>query len=476
MHVIKSLSNYSFKSSQLEAVEEGSSNSSIQMNEVDDDHENEDIENDALGVERLSDEKIPMINMNEKGRIENGRRLEKNDTERHLKKLHQNGMANDSNIDERKPIKAGTEERDIREDEMGVIGRKSIMTKRKKQLGTDKITMMNNSSPFKSKRSVLLKRRYPWLSSACLPNRAKTAKQKQRNVLKDGTDNVLGGHGSVPNHQDGTRLYNFNKNGISDHSISHVRKFVDGSRPISEDTQITILVQDEMTESRPAEKRRIPGDAAGFSLFVKNSDAQENKMSHSISSPALATATTHEHTRRGSSPAALHKESKQLETRPSRISQIALQARRKVSQALTASSSENMCTASVKRMKQTRRTLRMFTCVVVVFAVCILPNQVTWIWMAFNGAHLNHVVYTVFYFLTYTNSVINPWIYGAVNPSFRKAYRKVFCCQPHSDFKKNNPRRSSSKITYLWTSRRGSDVTNLARNRNPRLPAPEKIF
>ena len=181
------------------------------------------------------------------------------------------------------------------------------------------------------------------------------------------------------------------------------------------------------------------------------------KMSHSASSPALSSYNA-EARRKDPMAVQAKKFSYDPDARLSRLGQLAAHARRRISAALTSSSSDNMCMASMKRMRQTRRTLRMFTCVVVVFAICMLPNQITWIWMSYNdGVHLHHVIYTVFYFLTYTNSVINPWIYGAVNPSFRKAYRKVFTCKKRQVISRNDKARNSSKISSLWLSLRGSD-------------------
>ena len=77
---------------------------------------------------------------------------------------------------------------------------------------------------------------------------------------------------------------------------------------------------------------------------------------------------------------------------------------------------------SVARRTQTKSTLKMFTVVVIVFAICMLPNQITWFYLTFKPNPLNHMVETIFYWLTYSNSILNPWIYAGVNCRFRKAY------------------------------------------------------
>ena len=81
--------------------------------------------------------------------------------------------------------------------------------------------------------------------------------------------------------------------------------------------------------------------------------------------------------------------------------------------------------ASTARLKQTKNTLKMFTGVVVVFAICMMPNQITWFYLTFKPSPLNHVLETVFYWLTYANAVLNPWIYGGLNPYIKKAYCQV---------------------------------------------------
>ena len=224
--------------------------------------------------------------------------------------------------------------------------------------------------------------------------------------------------------------------------------------PTSERTHISTHSCD--ATKQPTKQITNAHSSSSFTLPCV-SGKSTRKMSHSASSPALSSYNA-EARRKDPMAVPAKKFSYDPDARLSRLGQLAAHARRRISAALTSSSSDNMCMASMKRMRQTRRTLRMFTCVVVVFAICMLPNQITWIWMSYNdGVHLHHVIYTVFYFLTYTNSVINPWIYGAVNPSFRKAYRKVFTCKKRQVINRNDKARNSSKISSLWLSLRGSD-------------------
>lgn len=79
------------------------------------------------------------------------------------------------------------------------------------------------------------------------------------------------------------------------------------------------------------------------------------------------------------------------------------------------------------RHRQTIRTLKMFTTIVVVFAVFALPNQVLWLLIQFSpDIKPPAVVVPVFTFFTFLNAMTNCWVYFAFNSSFQKAYKKIF--------------------------------------------------
>ena len=91
---------------------------------------------------------------------------------------------------------------------------------------------------------------------------------------------------------------------------------------------------------------------------------------------------------------------------------------------------------AIERHKQTVKLLKLFIAIVLVFAVCMLPNHITWLYRTFNPADadaLGTIPVTVAYWLTYTNSVVNPIIYG-IHPKFRRLYTSSikelvnFCC------------------------------------------------
>ena len=103
----------------------------------------------------------------------------------------------------------------------------------------------------------------------------------------------------------------------------------------------------------------------------------------------------------------------------------------------------------LSRRKQTRQTLLMFICIVMVFAICILPNQITWFYKTFKPIQLNNTVMHLFDWLTYANSVLNPWIYAGLNSHFRKAYTYILTkmiCYP-------NKTKSSIRKQLLYESK-----------------------
>ena len=112
--------------------------------------------------------------------------------------------------------------------------------------------------------------------------------------------------------------------------------------------------------------------------------------------------------------------------------------------------------ASLKCQKQTKQTLKMFICVVTVFSICMLPNQITWMLLDFSGKGPDQILTHVFYFITFTNSICNPWIYGGINPVFRRAYKMMICKKLEG--RRPGRRRRSSSVTMI--SRMASFTSN----------------
>ena len=87
---------------------------------------------------------------------------------------------------------------------------------------------------------------------------------------------------------------------------------------------------------------------------------------------------------------------------------------------------------SMKRLCLTKerniRVTKMFVLVVTVFALSMFPNQVLWLWVDFgHGADNEHflLISVVCRLFTYSNSVLNPIIYGFYSREFRSGKKKL---------------------------------------------------
>ena len=78
---------------------------------------------------------------------------------------------------------------------------------------------------------------------------------------------------------------------------------------------------------------------------------------------------------------------------------------------------------AVVRQQQTVSMLKTFIIIVTVFAVFMLPNQLTWLIQTVANTTLSSTWISISYWLTYANSIWNPIIYG-FNAKFRRAYIK----------------------------------------------------
>lgn len=80
------------------------------------------------------------------------------------------------------------------------------------------------------------------------------------------------------------------------------------------------------------------------------------------------------------------------------------------------------------RKEQNIRLAKMFTIVVVIFAISMFPNQVLWLWTDLgNGVDKDSFRYfsIVGRLCTYANSVLNPFIYALKSKEFRAGFAKI---------------------------------------------------
>ena len=76
---------------------------------------------------------------------------------------------------------------------------------------------------------------------------------------------------------------------------------------------------------------------------------------------------------------------------------------------------------ALKRQRQTIEMLRLFIIIVIVFTIFMLPNQVSWFLTSVANKRFSIKWWTISDCLTYTNSIVNPIIYG-----FNKKYQRVY--------------------------------------------------
>lgn len=84
---------------------------------------------------------------------------------------------------------------------------------------------------------------------------------------------------------------------------------------------------------------------------------------------------------------------------------------------LFSGSSHGSCKHAKKRAEQNVKVVKIFVTAVIVFAVCLLPNHVLWIWHDFGEGesyiYFNEVLIYC-HIIVYMNSAINPLIFGKI--------------------------------------------------------------
>lgn len=92
----------------------------------------------------------------------------------------------------------------------------------------------------------------------------------------------------------------------------------------------------------------------------------------------------------------------------------------------------NKNTDSLQRRRlQSRKTVKMFLLIVIIFLIFMQPNQLFWLWVDFGspGEFNFNLVSFICRAFTYTNSVLNPVIYGICNTAFREAFAAILRCR-----------------------------------------------
>lgn len=125
-----------------------------------------------------------------------------------------------------------------------------------------------------------------------------------------------------------------------------------------------------------------------------------------------------------------------------------------------------------------KRATKMFLAIVVVFTVCMFPNQALWLWADFSNGGGNPMflkAVIICWLFTYSNSVCNPVIYAVFSRDFRRgfkrAFRKAFCLR-HRRRNVFNPDLVATLTTELKSA--ATDIER--RKRKNATVEPPKLY
>lgn len=85
-----------------------------------------------------------------------------------------------------------------------------------------------------------------------------------------------------------------------------------------------------------------------------------------------------------------------------------------------------------RRLEHNTKIVKMLVSVVLLYAICLLPNQVVWLWFEFgSGQNWSHIKELLAFgsLMVYINSSVNPLLYAGMNEEFRKGFIGIIKCQ-----------------------------------------------
>ena len=85
-----------------------------------------------------------------------------------------------------------------------------------------------------------------------------------------------------------------------------------------------------------------------------------------------------------------------------------------------------------RRLEHNTKVVKMLVSVVLLYAICLLPNQIAWLWYEFgSGQRWPHINELLIFgsLMVYINSSVNPLLYAGMNEEFRKGFIDIIKCQ-----------------------------------------------
>lgn len=87
---------------------------------------------------------------------------------------------------------------------------------------------------------------------------------------------------------------------------------------------------------------------------------------------------------------------------------------------------------AIRRLERSTKIVKMLVAVVLMYAFCMLPNQVVWLWIEFrSGNEIPHLkaYLTLGSSMVYLSSSVNPILYAGMNDEFRAGFLDLLFCR-----------------------------------------------
>lgn len=85
-----------------------------------------------------------------------------------------------------------------------------------------------------------------------------------------------------------------------------------------------------------------------------------------------------------------------------------------------------------RRLEHNTKIVKMLVSVVLSYAICLMPNQVVWLWIELgSGQSWPHIDELLIFgsLMVYINSSVNPLLYAGMNGEFRKEFGRILRCK-----------------------------------------------
>lgn len=87
---------------------------------------------------------------------------------------------------------------------------------------------------------------------------------------------------------------------------------------------------------------------------------------------------------------------------------------------------------AIQRLERNTKIVKMLVTVVLLYVICMLPNQVVWLWYEFGSGQnspYRKALLTLGSSMVYLNSSVNPILYAGMNDEFRRGFLSLLRCR-----------------------------------------------